>query len=45
VKKIEENVIKKGRSKWDEVIGLIGRYEQRHIAVCGDNCIHLNKFY
>ena len=26
VKKIEENVIKKGKSKWDEVIGLIGRY-------------------
>lgn len=46
MKKIEENVVKKGgKSKWDEVIGMIGRYEQKHLNVCGENCFHLNKFY
>jgi hypothetical protein len=44
VREIEESVVR-GQPQWTKVMRSIRHYELMHASLCGENCVHLGKFY
>jgi hypothetical protein len=42
---VEALAARRAGAQWSKVLRSIRHYELMHVTLCGENCIHLGKFY